>query len=138
MPTLKQVIDEALEKMDSSVPEITPEVIEQLQQLQAKMESFKNQPPPVVPDGVHHGSLNSEYLRTLRDGLAMYRNVVLPAMMKQEVGKLRSVGAMAEALDKTGEFSDPSQDLAGASTGPSGVPGGPGQGGGPEDGPEGR
>lgn len=99
MSKLRETVEAALSKMNSAMPEITPEVIEQLKVLQQKMDEMRTKPPEPRPDGAYHGSLNSEYLRTLRDGLAVYRNIVLPAMMQQEVNKLRGVVDMAEALD---------------------------------------
>jgi len=124
MSVLKQMIEDAIASMNKAVPDLTSDDLDYLKNLQQRIQKLKNEPPHALPDGAYSGTLNSEYLRTLRDSLAVYRNKILPMMMKQEVLKLRSIEALAETCDLARSESANSQDSVPASSRPErGAPG---------------
>jgi hypothetical protein len=109
--TLSQRVEEAISKVNKLVPEITLERVEKLKSLQERMINATTQKQGSLPDGVYKGSLNSEYLKTLREGLTVYKDLILPSMMRDEVTKLRSIASMIETANKNDDISKDSGDL---------------------------
>jgi hypothetical protein len=123
MPTdIRCAIDQALSKVNSELPDITPDIVDQIKSLQERMLRVKNGSLQPLADGVHEGSFNSEYLRTLRDSLAIYRNTVIPALMKQELNKLRNVAALAETMSAPIPNEQLARDSVSASRSPEKAP----------------
>jgi len=88
MSDLTDKIEEALEQIENTTPvELTPEVEQELVAANQRLKDYKE-------SGDRRG-----YLRALTDALKLYRTLVLPALQKQELRRLRNVLSLAKAAD---------------------------------------
>jgi len=99
---IKEKILAAADKLEENLPPIDRNIEKNAAAIIERLKNRKNRKYNFVPDGyIGNPYANSEYLKDLRDFLSIFKGVVIPAAMRGEVEKLRSVGRMADTMIKT-------------------------------------
>jgi len=92
MSELTDKIEEAIKQVEELCPtEITPEVEKKLVEANERLKEYKK------------SNDKRGYLRALADALILYRSIVVPALQKQEMLRLKSVLAMAKVAEQRGQ-----------------------------------
>lgn len=91
-------IDDAMERLSHMYPELSEKEKAKLQELTDRINLARadTKPAKPFPDGVHRVRLKTEKLENLRDILTIYKQVMLPALIRREASKLKSVKAILE------------------------------------------
>lgn len=99
MDKLEASIEEVIKRFESALEYksvLTPEYIEKLTSLKKRLEERKNsnKESSFNKDGLYEVGPNKEYFKDMQEILCIYRDVILPAMMHNELLKLRSIPSM--------------------------------------------
>lgn len=97
--TAVQLLEEAIDKLYSSLPsEVDEEVAKSIGETVARIkENREKRKTQDIPEGKYFADpfSKSTYLKDMRDLLVIFKHVVIPMKVKEEVGKLKAVVIMA-------------------------------------------
>jgi hypothetical protein len=95
--TLEESIESVISEIESNLPKLSQADFDRYASLKDRLDAMAVK-KSTLPDGVYEVGFNKEYLSLVREVLMVYKDLIVPELIRQETRKLRGVAKMAKAF----------------------------------------